>query len=122
MTSTYRDDTTNYEKILEELDEKSDEIVAYRSPILASADEDEDGHTENINAIMDDGGSFSTDVKFIGWYYFHPNLDEFENSIGKNLSRLMKKIKNRIIKKASKTSNKKRGGINMMHYRFGRCI
>ena len=111
-----KEEITKYEELLNKLDEKGDEIVAYRSPILAPSNGDD--KSGNLTAIMDDGGSFDTDIKFIGWYYFHPNLDEFKDANGNcRVKGLKKRIKNRIIKKASKTSNKKRGGMNMMHRR-----
>lgn len=92
-----------YDKFMNNLEDKGDEIVAYKSPIFA----DNDGSVSNVSALMN-GETMDNDIKFIGWYFYHPNLDHT------NLSRLAKKFKKRVIQKASKKSTKKNGGVNKL--------
>ena len=63
---------------------------------------------------MIDGGSSDIDIKFIGWNFFHPNL----NNKDYYKSNFMKKIKSKIIKKAAKNGHKKRGGVNGLRTRW----
>lgn len=92
-----------YDKFMNNLEDKGDEIVAYKSPIFA----DNDGSVSNVSALMN-GETMDNDIKFIGWYFYHPNLDHT------NLSRLAKKFKKKVIQKASKKSTKKNGGVNKL--------
>jgi len=92
-----------YDKFMDKLESKGDEIVAYKSPILA----DNDDSTSNVSGLMN-GETIDNDIKFVGWYFYHPNLDHT------NLSRFAKKFKKRVIQKASKKSTKKNGGVNKL--------
>lgn len=92
-----------YDKFMNNLEDKGDEIVAYKSPIFA----DNDGSVSNVSALMN-GETMDNGIKFIGWYFYHPNLDHT------NLSRLTKKFKKKVIQKASKKSTKKNGGVNKL--------
>lgn len=92
-----------YDKFMNNLEDKGDEIVAYKSPIFA----DNDGSVSNVSALMN-GETMDNGIKFIGWYFYHPNLDHT------NLSRLAKKFKKIVIQKASKKSTKKNGGVNKL--------
>lgn len=99
--------------LIDELEKRGDEIVAYKSPII-----EEPGDTTTVSNMID-GGSSDVDIKFIGWHFFHPNLNHtteyYSNSF---FGKLFKKIKSKIIKKAAKTGNKKNGGINGLKSRW----
>ena len=99
------------EELLDEIDEKGDLIVAYKSPII---EEIEDENNTSVDDMVD-GQDMDSDIKFIGWIFYHPNLDHGDFYKGKLLSGLRKKIKAKIIKKASKNGHKKSGGKNMLH-------
>lgn len=99
----------SFDEFLDELEKSGDDVVAYRSPILAPTENDQDNNKITVSRLMD-GGEIDSDVKVIGWTFFHPKIDNDKYHFGK----FLKKMKNRIIKKASKTGNKKRGGINML--------
>ena len=96
------------QKLIDELEKRGDEIVAYKSPII-----EEPGDTTTVSNMID-GGSSDIDIKFIGWNFFHPNL----NNKDYYKSNFMKKIKSKIIKKAAKNGHKKRGGINGLRTRW----
>lgn len=96
----------DYEKIIKELEDKANDIVAYKSPILA--DIDNTNESINVSNLMS-GGNIMDEIKFIGWYFYHPNLDN-----NNDLSAFAKKIRKKIIKKASKRSSKKNGGVNKL--------
>lgn len=98
------------QKLIDELEKRGDEIVAYKSPII-----EEPGDTTTVSNMID-GGSSDIDIKFIGWNFFHPNLDHTNNDYYK--SNFMKKIKSKIIKKAAKNGHKKRGGVNGLRTRW----
>ena len=105
--SSADDKEDDIDKMLDKLEEYSDELVAYKSPILEEVGE------HPVTAELMDGKPIDNDVKFIGWHFFHPNLDHTGSKF--YTSKLMKKIKSKIIKRASKTSHKKRGGIYKLH-------
>lgn len=107
--ATYADNQSEkVQKLIDELEKRGDEIVAYKSPII-----EEPGDTTTVSNMID-GGSSDIDIKFIGWNFFHPNLND------KNYykSNFMKKIKSKIIKKAAKSGHKKRGGVNGLRTRW----
>lgn len=97
-----------FEKFLDDLDEKGDEVVAYKSPIIAPTDSKQ--QSSNVSSLSDTSSDddMDSDVKFLGWYFFHPNLKHL------GYKPLFTKIKSKIIKKASKTGNKRRGGMRML--------
>ena len=101
------------EDILEDFEELGENIVvAYKSPIIPE--------TEN-DATVDDltkGGSMS-DIQFIGWHFYHPNLNHTKNKYYSDglIDKIIKKIKGKIIKRASKNGHKKHGGVNMLRSR-----
>lgn len=97
--------------MLDELEKMSEELVAYKSPILEEVGE------KSVTSELMDGKSMDNDVKFIGWHFFHPNLNHTGKTYygGGLIDSIRKKIKSKIIKKASKTSHKKRGGIYKLH-------
>lgn len=106
----------NINGMLEELDNISETIVAYKSPIIKLIDNE-----ETKTADITDGDELTTDMKFIGWHFFHPNLyydtDKDQKKINGNkisFSPFIQKIKSKIIRRAAKTGNKERGGINGM--------
>ena len=96
------------QKLIDELEKRGDEIVAYKSPII-----EEPGDITTVSNMID-GGSSDIDIKFIGWNFFHPNL----NNKDYYKSNFMKKIKSKIIKKAAKNGHKKRGGVNGLRTRW----
>ena len=107
--ATYADNQSEkVQKLIDELEKRGDEIVAYKSPII-----EEPGDTTTVSNMID-GGSSDIDIKFIGWNFFHPNLNnkKYYNS------NFMKKIKSKIIKKAAKSGHKKRGGVNGLRTRW----
>lgn len=102
------------EELIEDLEDHGDEIVAYKSPIIEQTSMD-----ETTVAGLVDGGRLNNDVKFIGWYFFHPNLGHTEDTYYK--SKIKRRIKSKIIKRASKTGHKKSGGVNKLwHKNVGR--
>lgn len=102
-------DKSNVEKIenlLNDMESQGDVIVAYKSPII-----EEPGDTTTVSNMID-GGSSDTDIKFIGWNFFHPNLNHTKQVYYR--SNLMKKIKSKIIQKAAKNGHKKNGGVTRL--------
>ena len=107
--ATYADNQSEkVQKLIDELEKRGDEIVAYKSPII-----EEPGDTTTVSNMID-GGSSDIDIKFIGWDFFHPNL----NNKKYYKSKFMKRIKSKIIKKAAKSGHKKRGGVNGLRTRW----
>ena len=102
-------DNSNIKKIqsiLDDMESQGDVIVAYKSPII-----EEPGDTTTVSNMID-GGSSDVDIKFIGWNFFHPNLNHTKQVYYR--SNLIKKIKSKIIQKESKNGNKKRGGVTIL--------
>lgn len=99
------------DKMLDKLEELSEELVAYKSPILEEVGE------HPVTSELMNGKPIDNDVKFIGWHFFHPNLDHTGSTYygGGLIDKIRKKIKNKIIKKASKTGHKKHGGVYKLH-------
>ena len=102
------DEVKRIENLLNDMESQGDVIVAYKSPII-----EEPGDTTTVSNMID-GGSSDIDIKFIGWNFFHPNL----NNKDYYKSNFMKKIKSKIIKKAAKSGHKKRGGVNGLRTRW----
>ena len=105
-------DKDKIEDLIEELDDKGDIVVAYKSPIIK-----EIGESSRVSDLIDGKQMSNDDIKFIGWHFFHPNLEHtndtyYDTSI---FGVIFKKIKSKIIKKASKKSHKIRGGVNMLY-------
>lgn len=107
-SKTAQKQSEKVKKLIDELEKRGDEIVAYKSPII-----EEPGDTTTVSNMID-GGSSDIDIKFIGWNFFHPNL----NNKDYYKSDFMKKIKSKIIKKAAKSGHKKRGGVNGLRTRW----
>ena len=66
-------DKSNVEKIenlLNDMESQGDVIVAYKSPII-----EEPGKPSKVSDIIENGNSSDVDIKFIGWHFFHPNLN-----------------------------------------------
>lgn len=103
-------DNEKIEDLMDELEDYGDNIVAYKSPIL----DDNKREDKNISDVVD-GESFDTDVKFIGWHFYHANIFHTNNDY--YTSTFMKKIKSKIIKRAAKRSHKKNGGVAMLKKR-----
>lgn len=101
------------EDLIDELDENGSLVVAYKSPIIQKLDE---GADPNVSEMME-GKDMESDVKFMGWIFYHPNLEHGSYYKGAFLGKLRRKIKAKIIKKASKNGHKKRGGVYMLKYR-----
>ena len=107
-------DKSNVEKIenlLNDMESQGDVIVAYKSPII-----EEPGKPSKVSDIIENGNSSDVDIKFIGWHFFHPNLNHTGTTYYGNgiIQDLIKKIKSKIIQKASKNGNKKRGGVTRL--------
>ena len=107
-------DKSNVEKIenlLNDMESQGDVIVAYKSPII-----EEPGKPSKVSDIIENGNSSDIDIKFIGWHFFHPNLNHTGTTYYGNgiIQDLIKKIKSKIIQKASKNGNKKRGGVTKL--------
>lgn len=102
------DEVEQIENLLNDMESQGEVIVAYKSPII-----EEPGDTTTVSNMID-GGSSDIDIKFIGWNFFHPNL----NNKKYYKSDFMKKIKSKIIKKAAKSGHKKRGGVNGLRTRW----
>ena len=98
------------EELLDELDENGELIVAYKSPIIQEV---EDENSPGVSDMID-GQDMDTDIKFIGWIFYHPNLYHGNYCSTGLFTKLRKKIKSKIIKKASKNGHKVRGGVNML--------
>ena len=107
-------DKSNVEKIenlLNDMESQGNVIVAYKSPII-----EEPGEPSKVSDIIENGNSSDVDIKFIGWHFFHPNLNHTGTTYYGNdlIQGLIKKIKSKIIQKASKNGNKKRGGVTRL--------
>ena len=103
-------DNSNIKKIqsiLDDMESQGDVIVAYKSPII-----EEPGEPSNVSNIIENGNSSDVDIKFIGWHFFHPNLNHTGGTYYS--SELIKKIKSKIIQNAAKNGNKKRGGVTIL--------
>ncbi len=100
------------EELIEKLEEQGEIVIAYKSPILDASYSD-----TTVSGIID-GEKMDNDIKFIGWRFYHPDLnhtgDRYYDSEGL-INKLIKKIKSKIIKKASKTGHKLSGGVNMLN-------
>lgn len=103
-------DNEKIEDLMDDLEDFADNVVAYKSPIL----DDNKRENQNISNIID-GETFDTDVKFIGWRFYHADIYHTKNKY--YTSTFMKKIKSKIIKRAAKRSHKKNGGVNMLRKR-----
>ena len=106
-------DKDKIEDLIEELDDKGDIVVAYKSPIIK-----EIGESSKVSDLIDGKQMSNDDIKFIGWHFFHPNLEHTGNEYYNTsfiLDAIFKKIKSKIIKKASKKSHKTKGGVNMLY-------
>lgn len=105
-------DSDNIDKIIDELENQGEFVVAYKSPIIKENKPEDNASVSDLT----EGGDIENDIKFVGWHFFHPNLDHTNNDYYGSgvIGKLMKKIKSKIIKKASKTGSKRRGGINGM--------
>lgn len=107
-------DDEKIEDLMDRLEDFADNVVAYKSPIL----DDTKRENKNISDIID-GESFDMDVKFIGWKFYHADI--YHKGATDYSSNLMKKIKSKVIQKASKRSHKKDGGVAMLNNKeFGR--
>ena len=83
----YDKKSENLQEKIQEHEDKGEDIIAYKSPILT-----------------DDG----TDFK--GWIFYHENIDNRYKS-----SQFLKQFFSRLImKRAAKTGNRKKGGVNML--------
>ena len=107
-------DKSNVEKIenlLNDMESQGNIIVAYKSPII-----EEPGEPSKVSDIIENGNSSDIDIKFIGWHFFHPNLNHTGTTYYGNgiIQDLIKKIKSKIIQKAAKNGNKKRGGVTKL--------
>lgn len=107
-------DKSNVEKIenlLNDMESQGNVIVAYKSPII-----EKPGEPSKVSDIIENGNSSDIDIKFIGWHFFHPNLNHTGTTYYGNgiIQDLIKKIKSKIIQKASKNGNKKRGGVTRL--------
>lgn len=111
INNATKKDEDDIDKLIDELDEKGELVVAYKSPIIQ---EIVDENNPNVSDMME-GQDMDSDIRFIGWIFYHPNLDHGDFYKGKLLGKLRRKIKAKIIKKASKNGHKKRGGKNMLH-------
>lgn len=101
-------DKDKIEELVEELDDKGDIVVAYKSPIIQ-----EIGESSTVSDLVN-GKQMNNDIKFIGWHFFHPNLEHTGDTYYNTLGIIFKKIQSKIIKKASKKSHKSRGGVYML--------
>ena len=101
-------DAEKIDGLIEDLEKQGDTIVAYKSPIIKKLGPDDSTPVSS----MIDGVDLENDIKFIGWHFFHPNLNHTNNKYYS--SKFMKKIKSKIIKKASKTGHKRSGGVNRL--------
>lgn len=99
------------EELIDELDDRGDIIIAYKSPIIKEV-----GESSNVSDMIN-GEPMDNDIKFIGWHFFHPNLNHTGNIYYTSgiIGRILKKIKSKIIKKASKNGHKIKGGVAQLH-------
>ena len=95
------------DELLDELEKNEDKIVAYKSPILK-----ETGSEPTVDELANGEKEMDEDLKFIGWHYFHPNLEHTKETY--YTSKRSRRSKGKIIKKAAKSGNKKKGGINKL--------
>lgn len=107
-------DKSNVEKIenlLNDMESQGNVIVAYKSPII-----EKPGEPSKVSDIIENDNSSDIDIKFIGWHFFHPNLNHTGTTYYGNgiIQDLIKKIKSKIIQKAAKNGNKKRGGVTKL--------
>lgn len=100
------DEVKRIENLINDMESQGDVIVAYKSPII-----EEPGDTTTVSNMID-GGSSDVDIKFIGWNFFHPNLNHTGDKYYS--SKFIKKIKSKIIKKAAKNGHKKNGGVTRL--------
>ena len=109
MKSVNKKDSDKIDELIENLEKEGEVIVAYKSPIIQESDE---GEKSDVSSLLE-GNQIENDIKFIGWHFFHPNLDHTKSKYYSDgwLDKLRKKIKNKIIKKAAKTGHKKKGGV-----------
>lgn len=103
-------DEDDFEEIIEDFKNSGDDIIAYKSPILKKGEEVE----IDINNI-EDIDKLNLDVEFIGWHFFHPNLDHTDYFSNMPFGKIFKNIKNEIIVKAAERGNRKDGGVNMLN-------
>lgn len=99
------------ETLLDDLDERGNTIVAYKSPIIKDV-----GEPSTVSDLVD-GKEMNNDIKFIGWHFYHPNLEHTGEKYYKNsglFNKLLRKIKSKIIQKASKNGHKVTGGVNQL--------
>lgn len=89
--------------VIDDLEKQGELIVAYKSPIIQDTGEEKD-----VSGLLE-GEVMENDIKFIGWHFFHPNLNHTGSTYYS--SKFMKRVKSKIIKKASKTGHKKNGGV-----------
>ena len=114
LSQTDNDGINGYEKLMDELDSKGEDIVAYKSPII-----DPSPDLSSVSEVVNGDKSFDADIKFIGWHFFHTSVrNENKYKYTGLFGEFINKIKNKIIGKASKTSNKKRGGIKGLKERW----
>lgn len=101
--------------LIDELEKFEDYIVAYKSPMI-----DRTGSTPTVSDSINNGEKVDVDIKFKGWHYFHPNLYHTNTTYyGTGLiDSLLKKIKSKIVKKASKNSHKSTGGVYKLHHKI----
>lgn len=113
-SKTAQKQSEKVQNLIDELEKRGDEIVAYKSPII-----EEPGDTTTVSNMID-GGSSDIDIKFIGWHFFHPNLNHTDDRYYGNglIQDLIKKIKSKIIKKAAKNGHKENGGVNGLRTRW----
>lgn len=116
------DNINMIEGLMDELDDKEDDIVAYRCIVFKP--EPEKTKEEKKDTTQKENRNFPTTIKeaefqfeddILGWQYFHPNLNHSKLFGGGLINKIRKRIKSKIIKKASKKSLKKRGGVNMLN-------
>lgn len=86
-------------ELIDELEDKGDKIVAYRTPILTVIDDND--NSNNVSSLVSGGDMEIKDLKFLGWYYFHPDLEHIN---------ITNKRKKKIIEKAAK-----KGGIKKLY-------
>ena len=96
------------EEIFDDFESFGETMVAYRSPILEKT-----GEKTSVSDIVDNGKDWKEDMGFIGWHYFHPDLNHTGSKYYS--SKLMKKIKSKIMKRAAKTGNKANGGVRKLY-------
>lgn len=101
-------DADKIDSLIEDMEKQGEMVVAYKSPIIKQLGPEDSTPVSS----MVDGVDLENDIKFIGWHFFHPNLNHTKNTYYS--SKIMKKIKSKIIKKASKTGHKRSGGVNRL--------